>query len=175
MLFLSWNITNAPDTYKMMSAGEVIQEALFKHHKSLTLPQPHKNSSTMHSVSLFPLFALQDIALVDLAPTHPIRLGLALNFSVFYYEIMNTPEQACHLAKQVLFPIHKKHLWADHIVHDLGKSPICPTMERGIFEDWRFNKYSCCIGRVSCIIRLLACHHLYCCSCLLTAMEDSVG
>lgn len=42
----------------------------------------------------------QDIALVDLAPTHPIRLGLALNFSVFYYEIMNTPEQACHLAKQ---------------------------------------------------------------------------
>jgi 14-3-3 protein epsilon len=35
----------------------------------------------------------------DLAPTHPIRLGLALNFSVFYYEIMNSPERACHLAK----------------------------------------------------------------------------
>ncbi|KAK1321434.1 14-3-3-like protein D [Acorus calamus] len=36
----------------------------------------------------------------ELAPTHPIRLGLALNFSVFYYEIMNSPERACHLAKQ---------------------------------------------------------------------------
>ncbi|XP_061372828.1 14-3-3-like protein B isoform X2 [Gastrolobium bilobum] len=35
-----------------------------------------------------------------LAPTHPIRLGLALNYSVFYYEIMNSPERACHLAKQ---------------------------------------------------------------------------
>ena len=47
------------------------------------------------------MLGAQDIALVDLAPTHPIRLGLALNFSVFYYEILNSPERACHLAKQV--------------------------------------------------------------------------
>lgn len=44
---------------------------------------------------------MQDIALADLAPTHPIRLGLALNFSVFYYEILNSPDRACNLAKQV--------------------------------------------------------------------------
>ncbi|KAI0217561.1 hypothetical protein L0F63_000316 [Massospora cicadina] len=41
-----------------------------------------------------------DIALVELAPTHPIRLGLALNYSVFHYEIMTSPEKACTLAKQ---------------------------------------------------------------------------
>ena len=41
------------------------------------------------------------IATNNLAPTHPIRLGLALNFSVFYYEILNSPNNACQLAKQV--------------------------------------------------------------------------
>jgi 14-3-3 protein epsilon len=40
------------------------------------------------------------ISSAELPPTHPIRLGLALNFSVFYYEIMNSPDSACQLAKQ---------------------------------------------------------------------------
>lgn len=42
-----------------------------------------------------------DIATDQMQPTHPIRLGLALNYSVFFYEIQNTPDQACQLAKQV--------------------------------------------------------------------------
>lgn len=36
-----------------------------------------------------------------LPSTHPIRLGLALNFSVFHYEIANAPDRACKLAKEV--------------------------------------------------------------------------
>lgn len=44
--------------------------------------------------------ASQDIAIAELARTHPIKLGLALNFSVFYYEILNSPDRAYTLAKQ---------------------------------------------------------------------------
>jgi len=36
----------------------------------------------------------------NLPPTHPIRLGLALNFSVFYFEIKNDQAKACELAKK---------------------------------------------------------------------------
>jgi 14-3-3 protein epsilon len=34
-----------------------------------------------------------------LPSTHPIRLGLALNYSVFYYEIMKNSAKACKMAR----------------------------------------------------------------------------
>jgi 14-3-3 protein epsilon len=43
--------------------------------------------------------AASEIANKELPSTNPIRLGLALNFSVFYYEIMNSPDNAIQLAK----------------------------------------------------------------------------
>lgn len=41
-----------------------------------------------------------EIATAGLEPTHPIRLGLALNYSVFYHEVMSSPDKACALARE---------------------------------------------------------------------------
>merc|ERR1719502_1368599 len=41
----------------------------------------------------------QKVAEKDLAVTHPIRLGLALNQSVFMYEVLAQPDEACKMAR----------------------------------------------------------------------------
>ena len=43
-----------------------------------------------------------DIANKDLQACNPIRLGLALNFSVFYFEVMNDHKKACELGENAL-------------------------------------------------------------------------
>jgi len=58
----------------------------------------HRKNAADNSLEAYK--AASDIASTELPPTHPIRLGLALNFSVFHYEILNSPDRACHLAKQ---------------------------------------------------------------------------
>ncbi|XP_064409913.1 14-3-3 protein zeta/delta isoform X1 [Latimeria chalumnae] len=56
-----------------------------------------KKSTVDHSQQVYQ--EAFEISKKEMTSTHPIRLGLALNFSVFYYEILNLPEQACGLAK----------------------------------------------------------------------------
>merc|ERR1712194_362760 len=38
------------------------------------------------------------VAEKGLAVTHPIRLGLALNYSVFQYEVLSNQDEACKMA-----------------------------------------------------------------------------
>jgi hypothetical protein len=67
------------------------------------------------------------IATSDLPPTHPIRLGLALNFSVFYYEILNSPDRACHLAKQVLALLFTLHISRVAFTHGVPLLSLFPA------------------------------------------------
>jgi len=39
---------------------------------------------------------------IELPPCNPIKLGLALNFSVFHYEVMKNHKAACELADKAL-------------------------------------------------------------------------
>ncbi|KAF8581304.1 14-3-3 protein, partial [Ramaria rubella] len=57
----------------------------------------HKDSANK---SLESYKAASDVAVTKVPPTHLIHLDLALNFSVFYHEIFNSLNRACHLAKQ---------------------------------------------------------------------------
>lgn len=49
------------------------------------------------------------VAKDDLAVTHPIRLGLALNYSVFMYEVLNDPDEACKMARTAFEDKWVKH------------------------------------------------------------------
>jgi len=69
------------------------------YHRYLAESTSGDNRSKSSEEALSAYKAASEIAM-DLLPTNPIRLGLALNFSVFYYEIMNSPDSAIQLAKQ---------------------------------------------------------------------------
>jgi 14-3-3 protein epsilon len=73
------------------SSRQLLLTRLTRYAPALDLPHLRFLTSTQNAT---------DVAQTELTPTHPIRLGLALNFSVFYYEILNSPDRACHLAKQ---------------------------------------------------------------------------
>ena len=62
-----------------------------------------------------------DIANKDIPITNSTRLGLALNFSVFYYEIKGLKEEACNIAKNAFDESMK-------VLDDLEKSKAKDTL-----------------------------------------------
>jgi len=60
-----------------------------------------KDASLEHA-KLKALTSYKEAMAIELPPCDPIKLGLALNFSVFYYEAKKNPKEAINLADQAL-------------------------------------------------------------------------
>jgi len=56
-----------------------------------------KNSAAKAALNAYT--EASQVAKNALSSTHPVKLGLALNHSVFFYEIMANPERACGMAR----------------------------------------------------------------------------
>src|SRR6266567_9244431 len=78
-----------------------------------------------------------DVAFTELLPTHPIHLGLALNFSVFYYGMPNSSDRARHLAKWAFNDAiaelntlsEESYKDSTQIVQLLRDNPTLPTLD----------------------------------------------
>ena len=58
-------------------------------------------------------------AFSTLQPWHPTRLGLALNFSVYYHDVYGSPDRACHLAKHAFDEaVGAMHATPEHTFRD---------------------------------------------------------
>jgi len=72
----------------------------YRYFAEFQADEQHAKSALKNYERAYKLATEGDGPSKELPPTHPIRLGLALNFSVCYYEILKQPEEACKLAKK---------------------------------------------------------------------------
>ncbi|CBZ53911.1 putative 14-3-3 protein [Neospora caninum Liverpool] len=61
------------------------------------------------------------LAEAELPECHPVRLGIALNYSVFYYEALIEPDKACDLARAAIDA-------SSAVVHTLGEDQAKDTL-----------------------------------------------
>jgi 14-3-3 protein epsilon len=94
------------DTY-LLPRGNDVEAKVFYHkmkadYYRYVAENVEGESKTTFSESSMKSYSDASEAAKELAITNPIRLGLALNFSVFYYEVYNNQERACEIAKETL-------------------------------------------------------------------------
>jgi 14-3-3 protein epsilon len=76
---------------------EIFRKGDYYRYLAEFTPKPESDSCADRSLCAYKR-AYQH-AVSTLEPTHPTRLGLALNFSVFFHDVRKSSDRACHLAK----------------------------------------------------------------------------
>lgn len=94
------------DTYLLPKATEVEAKVFYHKMKADYYRYIAENvegeDKKTHADNSMKSYTEASEAAKELSITNPIRLGLALNFSVFYYEVFNNQETACKIAKDTL-------------------------------------------------------------------------
>ncbi|PSR93547.1 14-3-3-like protein GF14 lambda [Actinidia chinensis var. chinensis] len=81
--------------------------------------------------------AAEKIARADLSPTNHVRLGLELNYSVFFYEIEHDFEKASSMAREALEDAVEKRDVLGHMFHK--ESILILQLLRDNFALWTSN------------------------------------
>ena len=76
-----------------------MQGDYYRYLSEITLGDEHKKNS-QQALKFYQKALEKAEQFEGLNPTEPLRLGLCLNFSVFHYEIMSDPKEACSVAKK---------------------------------------------------------------------------
>ncbi|THH17429.1 hypothetical protein EW146_g3378 [Bondarzewia mesenterica] len=103
----------------LLPAASIGEERVFYHkmqgdyYRYLAEFAKRSNRDSSATQALEAYKAAYKHALSTLEPWHPTRLGLALNFAVFFRDVRASPERACHLAKHAF----------DEAVLGLGQMP----------------------------------------------------
>jgi len=99
------SILSLLDTYLIANAGADVESSVF--YKKMKADYyrylaefASGTTKTEHAQKAEEAYKAATEKATELAPTHPIRLGLALNYSVFMYEVQTKSQDACDLAKQ---------------------------------------------------------------------------
>ncbi|PWA89921.1 14-3-3 protein 7 [Artemisia annua] len=77
--------------------GRLARKGDYYHNLAEFTSDADRQEATSQSLKTYEAAAA--IAESDLLPSNPVILGLALNFSVFHYEIMGNTERTCNMAK----------------------------------------------------------------------------
>jgi len=98
------DVVNMMETYLLPSASPGEETVFYckmkgDYYRYLAELTKNKGSSDYGTLALEAYKSAYKHALSTLEATHPTRLGLALNFAVYYHDICDSPERACFLAK----------------------------------------------------------------------------